>query len=121
MAFKINASGGSVEVSEDVVVRRVKRTVAACDGIVEWAAPRSLKDGLSQFFGRENAGRGVDVHMDQDGITVDVHVVVGYGTRIGEAARQVQQQVSRALIDSLDITVKNINVYVQGVRTTERP
>ncbi len=47
-----------------------------------------------------------------------MHVIIGYGTKISEVAYQVQSKVKYTLKKTVGLTVKSINIFVQGVRVT---
>ncbi|EUJ41846.1 Asp23/Gls24 family envelope stress response protein [Brochothrix campestris] len=47
---------------------------------------------------------------------VDVYVVVTYGVKISEVARNIQENIKYNLGKQLNIEANEINVYVQGVR-----
>ena len=50
------------------------------------------------------------------GISVDVYIVVGYGTKISEVSKSVQAKVKYNLNAMLGIAANEVNVIVQGVR-----
>ena len=48
-----------------------------------------------------------------------MHVIIGYGTKISEVAYQVQSKVKYTLEKTVGLTVKSVNIFVQGVRVAE--
>jgi uncharacterized alkaline shock family protein YloU len=79
-------------------------------------APANLRDSVGQVLRKEDQHRGITVRIDKDAITVDIYIVVEYGTRISEVAQQAIATVSYALKQSLGLPVAAINIHVQGVR-----
>jgi uncharacterized alkaline shock family protein YloU len=79
-------------------------------------APANLRDSVGQVLRKEDQHRGIRVRIDKDVITVDIYIVVEYGTRISEVAQQAITTVSYALKQSLGLPVAAINIHVQGVR-----
>ena len=67
----------------------------------------------------DNLNRGVEVILDGDEITIDIYIIVSYGTKISEVAHNVQQQVIYSLKSIIGIDVTTVNVIVQGVRVTQ--
>ena len=47
---------------------------------------------------------------------IDIHIIVGYGTKISEVAHNVQSKVKYTLDQMVGLTVSRVNVFVQGVR-----
>ena len=71
------------------------------------------------LFRSENFARGVVVRQQDNGVAVDVNIIVGYGTKISEVSKSVQAKVKYNLETMLGITANSVNVCVQGVRTLE--
>lgn len=67
---------------------------------------------------RENYERGVDIQFNEDSISIQLYIVVEYGVKISEVARNVQERVKYAVESLLGLKVDRINVKVQGVRVT---
>jgi uncharacterized alkaline shock family protein YloU len=80
-------------------------------------APANLRDSVVQVLRQEDQHRGIEVHIGKDSISVDLYVVLEYGTRISEVAQQVIATVTYALNKSLGMPVSTVNVHVQGIRT----
>jgi len=77
------------------------------------------KDLASDIIERlpvENRQRGVDVHIENDQIIIDLYVVIEYGTRIITVARNIQSAVKYSLEKALAMPVAAVNVHVQDLR-----
>jgi len=109
---------GRIEVSRQVIASIAGHSANECYGIVAMAA-RGLRDGLAERLQRENLHRGVEVKVDEDGIEIDLYVVVEYGVRIVEVARSLQDAVRYQCEKTLGINVKQVNVNVQGIHYEE--
>ena len=105
---------GSIEVSPRAIASLVAHAVSRSYGVVGMA-PANLRDSVVQVLRKEDQFRGIDVHLSREAITVDIYIVVAYGTRISEVAQQVIATVDYALKQSLGLPVAAINVHVQGV------
>lgn len=106
---------GSIEVSPRAIASLVAHAVTRSYGVVGMAPAKNLRDSVVQVLRKEDQFRGIDVHLSRDAITVDIYIVVAYGTRISEVAQQVIATVDYALKQSLGLPVAAINVHVQGV------
>lgn len=85
-------------------------------GIVGMASRHQIRDGLTDILRRENYTKGVIVRQEEEGIHIDMYIIVSFGTKISEVAHNVQERVKYTLEKTLGITVESVNIYVQGVR-----
>ncbi len=106
---------GTIEVAPRAIASLVAHAVSHSYGVVGMA-PANLRESVGQVLRKEDQHRGIDVQINKDRITVDIYIVVAYGTRISEVAQQVIATVSYALKQSLGLPVAAINVHVEGVR-----
>jgi uncharacterized alkaline shock family protein YloU len=90
-----------------------------CYGIAGMAG-RGLRDGMAVLLHRGSEDRGVEVVEVEEGLAIDVFVIVQYGIRISEVAHNLQETVKFAVERSVNVPVVEINVNVQGVREERR-
>jgi uncharacterized alkaline shock family protein YloU len=106
---------GRIEVFPSAVAAIAGHAATHCYGIGGMAA-RGLRDGFAELLRRENVDRGVDVVEAEGGLVIDVFVIVQYGIRISEVARNLQDTVKFEVERSVNVPVLRVNVNVQGVR-----
>jgi uncharacterized alkaline shock family protein YloU len=106
---------GRINLSEDVIATMAGVATTECYGIVGMAGSR-LKDGIAELLGRENLARGVQVTLAEDSVEIDLHIVVGYGTRISEIARNVTTQVRYVIESFTGLQVRGVHIHVEGVK-----
>lgn len=82
----------------------------------EWLPRSQLKDGISELLGRENWSKGIEVRNTEHGVEIDMHIIVGYGTKISVVAHNVQSKVKYTLDQLVGLKVSRVNMFVQGVR-----
>lgn len=107
---------GNVVIEEDVIATICGVAAMDCYGLVGMASRKQVKDSLNELLGRDNPGRGVEVHVTGDDVSVDLYIVVSYGTNIYEVAQNVRDKVRYVLATSTGIEVQRVNIFVQGVR-----
>jgi uncharacterized alkaline shock family protein YloU len=78
-------------------------------------AARGLRDGFAELLRRENVDKGVEVVPVDDGLAIDVYVIVQYGIRISEVAHNLQETVKFEVERTVNVPVLQVNVNVQGV------
>ncbi|SRR5699024_508308 len=116
MSIEMRNEFGKIDITNDVIAQVVGEASTECYGIVGMASRHQIRDGLTEILRKENFTRGVIVRHIGEETHIDVHVIVGYGTKISEVAYQVQSKVKYTLKTVLGLDVKSINVFVQGVR-----
>lgn len=116
MTVKIQTDNGMIELSNEVIATVVGGAATDNYGVVGMASRNQIRDNLNDILKRENFSRGVVVRQENQGIAVDVYIVVGYGTKISAICRNVQEQVKYNLESMLGFAANTVNVYVQGVK-----
>jgi uncharacterized alkaline shock family protein YloU len=115
MGKEILTEIGRINLSEDVIATMAGVATTECYGIVGMAGSR-LKDGIAELLGRENLARGVQVTLNEDSVEIDLHIVVGYGTRISEIGRNVTTQVRYVIESFTGLQVRGVHIHVEGVK-----
>jgi uncharacterized alkaline shock family protein YloU len=59
---------------------------------------------------------GVQLQLSDGAVSLDLHLVVNTGFSLLEVSRQVQAAVERAVSQMTDTEVRQVNIYVDGVR-----
>ncbi|MFP4437603.1 MAG: Asp23/Gls24 family envelope stress response protein [Chloroflexaceae bacterium] len=106
---------GKIEVAPRAIATITACAVLQCYGVVGMA-PRNLREGVAQVLHKEDQYKGIDILIKNDEIAIDLYVIIEYGTRIVEVARNVQENVRYAVEHALGLPVSRVNVRVQGVR-----
>jgi uncharacterized alkaline shock family protein YloU len=92
---------------------------ANVDGVAGMS--EGVADGIAKKLSRDTAGRGVKVSFDDSGrVTVDISIIVRYGTIIPQVCRNVQEAVLNALRVMTESAVVAVNVHVQGMEMPDR-
>ena len=58
------------------------------------------------------------VEVTEDGVVIDLYLIVEYGTRISEVARGVIHRVAYTVEQALGVPVLAVNVHVQALRVS---
>lgn len=112
--LKTNVNMGIVKISDEVVSVIAGIAAAEIKGIVGMSA--GLTGGITQILsGKKNLSKGVKVTVGEDSATIDLVVVVEYGTKIPEVALQVQENVKKAVESMTGLAVSAVNIFVQNI------
>ncbi|TDT61628.1 Asp23/Gls24 family envelope stress response protein [Fonticella tunisiensis] len=115
MAVRTNNEYGFVEYSDEVLANIAGTATMECYGVVGMASKRAT-DGLWELLRRENLSKGVKITSSGDEISVDLYIIVEYGTKISVIANNIIQKVKYTLEGLTGLKVNKITVYVQDIR-----
>ena len=106
---------GSVHIANDVLADLAGYAALESYGIVGMASP-SLRDGVAQLLPAAKLRRGVRVASEDEGIVVDLFVVIEFGTNLAEVSHNLSNRVNYVLTNTADVKVASVDVHVQGVK-----
>jgi uncharacterized alkaline shock family protein YloU len=108
---------GKIEVSPHAIASIAGQAVLECYGVVGMA-PRHPRDDFAEILPGANFRRGVDVRFVEGEITIDLYVVIEYGTRVSEVAQGIKNRVKFTVERATGLPVSDVNVHVQGLRVS---
>ena len=82
MTVKIQTENGQIELSNEVIATVVGGAATDNYGVVGMASRNQIRDNLNDILKKENFSRGVVIRQEDEGVAVDVYIIVGYGTKI---------------------------------------
>ena len=86
-------------------------------GVVGLAA-KNLAEDIAQILVKDPV-LGVDVNFDANGITIDLYIIIEYGTRIKSVASSVSDTVRYKVEKTIGLPVNAVNVHVRGLRVSD--
>ena len=114
MKGKMSTEMGDIIIDKDVLAKYAGAATTECIGIVGMASV-NVKDGVTRLLKRENAGRGVNISIDNK-IRIELHIIVAYGVSIRAVSQNVLENVQYKIEEFTGMEVESINVIVEGVR-----
>ena len=105
--------GGSLHIAEEVIGGIVYEAVRSLEGIGGFST--SFGDEIVERLGKKSFSKGVKVTTDEQGIVIDLFILVKYGTVIQEVAAQVQEAVLSSVKDITGIDLLAVNVTISGI------
>lgn len=105
---------GTIRISDDVITACAAGAVTRIKGVSRLAA--GFTDNLSiNILGIEPGGKGIRLSRDEEGLSLDIYVIVEYRVKIPQLAWEIQSSVKQEIESIADVTVKEVNIHVQGV------
>ncbi|MBO5570640.1 MAG: Asp23/Gls24 family envelope stress response protein [Clostridia bacterium] len=115
MECRINNELGLITISEDVLLKVAGYAALECYGIVAMSSKRA-KDGFVEWLGRENLTKGVSLDITDQGIDIDLYIIVEYGISIVEVCNIIKSQVCYKIENMTGAKVRHVNISVEGIR-----
>lgn len=111
-------SNGTVYFVSDVLATIAGLAVTEVEGVANTV---SGSGSFVDMFARKaqsnskNLTRGIKVDVVGNDVTVNVTIIVEYGSPVPEVAADIQENVKKAIETMTGMNVKSVDVHVQGV------
>lgn len=115
MTAKLENEYGVISLEREVIARIAGYAAMECYGIVGMAA-KNVKDGLVQLLKLESLTKGIKMKINANKISLDLHIIVEYGTNISAIADNIISTVTYTVEEYTGLAVENVNVFVDGIR-----
>ena len=103
-----------VKISDDVIAVCAVNATLKTEGVAGLAG--GLSNTLSKnLLGKELMSKGVKVSQSDDGVQIDVHIIVKYQVKIPAVAWDIQENVKKEVQSMTELPVTAVNIHVQGV------
>lgn len=115
---QLDADGkGTVVFATDVIATIAGLAATEVEGVASMVG--STSGGLAEIFKRgqntRSLTKGVRIELNDNTISVQLTIVVDYGSPIPRVARNIQENVKKAIETMSGLEVTAVNVMVQGV------
>lgn len=104
---------GTVRISNDVVAIIAGVAATEISGVVGMSG--GITGGITEMLGMKNLSKGVKVELEDKEVTIDLFIIVEYGSRISELGEKIQQNVKQTVETMTGLNVISVNVNIQGV------
>jgi uncharacterized alkaline shock family protein YloU len=108
---------GRVTVSPRAIATIAYHAARQSYGVVGLTS-KNLMEGITQVIVKDPT-HGIEVKYDSENITIDIYVIIEYGTRIKSVASSVSNTVKYQVEKALGMPVDQVNVHVRGLRVSD--
>lgn len=115
MGLKVENEYGSIQINSEVIANIAGATAVECYGLVGMAS-KSATSGIVSLLKRENLSKGIKIHIEPEGVTIDLYVIVQFGTKISEVANNIIERVIYNVENQTGTKVLKVNLNIEGVR-----
>ena len=104
---------GTIRIHKKVIASIAQLASMEIEGVKRISANFN-SDVWGLLSGKNPSGIKVDIDKNEE-IRIDVPLVVKYGFNLPEIANKVQENIQRAVEKTTSLSVKDININIQGV------
>ncbi len=109
---------GTIKISDEVIAVCAANATLKTKGVADLAG--DFTNLLSKsILGKELLSKGVKVSQSEEGVIVDVFVIVEYKVNIPSVAWDIQEHVKNEIIEMTELKVNAVNINIQGVQMPE--
>ena len=105
---------GKVEIAPEVIEVITGIAASEVDGISSMRG--NFATGVVERFGKKSHTKGVKVELTENGVLIDLYVVLIFGVSIPKVAQQLQTNIRQTLKNMTALEIAEINVHVVGIQ-----
>ncbi|GAA0416676.1 fatty acid biosynthesis protein YqhY [Virgibacillus salarius] len=105
---------GKVEIAPEVIEVIAGIAATEVDGL--YAMRGNFASGVAERFGKKAHSKGVKVELTDNGILIDLFVILNFGVSIPQVAQMLQTNIRQTLKNMTALEIDEINVHVVGIQ-----
>ncbi len=106
---------GNLHISNDVIGEIVGSAVIDCYGVVGMSDAQGSSSTI-KLLNPTRARKGVAVSAGDEGVNIDIYVVLKYGVNIAVVTQNIRDRVTFLLDTYVQVPVESIDVHVTGIK-----
>src|SRR5512139_2304505 len=107
-----NSTLGRITISPRAIATIAYQAARQSYGVVGLTS-KNLVEGITQVIVKDPT-HGIEVKYDGQKISIDIYVIIEYGTRVSSVAASVNNTVKFNVEKALGMPVEAVNVHVRG-------
>jgi len=108
---------GSVRIADEVVATIAGLAAIEIPGVAGMSG--GIAGDITEMLGKKNLSKGVKVKIEENEAFIDLYMIMDYGIKIHEVAREAQEKVKMSIENMTGLKVKFVNIHIQGVKFGE--
>ncbi|WP_164668651.1 Asp23/Gls24 family envelope stress response protein [Virgibacillus doumboii] len=105
---------GKVEIAPEVIEVMAGIAASEVEGLSSMRG--NFATGVVERFGKKSHSKGVKVELTDNGILIDLFVVLNFGVSIPKVAQQLQDNIRQTIKNMTALEIAEINVHVVGIQ-----
>ncbi len=104
---------GTIRIHRNVIASIASLAAVEIEGVKRVGG--NIKSGLLEMVGQKNIG-AIRIDIDKnDEVRLDIPLIITFGSHVPDVAQKVQENVRIALEKMTNVSIKDININVQGI------
>ena len=108
---------GGMNIASEVLGIVAGIAATEVDGVA--AMSGGLVRGIAEMLGRKNLSKGVKLEETDEGVIVELNLIVEFEVNIPKVTEEVQRNVKKSLEKMTGVEVKAVNINVLGIDIPE--
>ena len=109
---------GNVSINNNVIAEYAGNVALECYGVAGMAQINVAEGGAS-ILKRDSMSKGISVSLDNNKLTINLHIIVAFGVSITAVANNVMSEVKYNVEQFAGLDVEKVNVFIEGVSVVE--
>ncbi|WP_373892736.1 Asp23/Gls24 family envelope stress response protein [Virgibacillus natechei] len=105
---------GTVEIAPEVIEVITGLASTEVEGL--FAMRGNFASGVAERLGKTAHNKGVKVELTDNGILIDLYVILNFGVSIPQVAQNLQSSIRQTLKSMTALEIDEINVHVVGIQ-----
>jgi uncharacterized alkaline shock family protein YloU len=114
----VDNSLGKITIAPNVLVTIVQKTAATEPGVAQLC---DNVPGVKRWLGLHTVGRGVEVSVSGNEVTVDLYLIARRDVDLLQMGRNLQSRITQAIQDMVGMDVREANIHIDDVATELSP
>ena len=110
---------GKIIISEDVICTIAGIAASEVEGVE--AMSGGIVGGIVEMIGKKSTGKGIKVEINENIVSLEVHIIAKYGSKLTEVCFEIQEKVKKAVETMCGMEVEKVNVYIESVFIEKEP
>lgn len=106
-------NAGKVKIDNDVIAMIAGTAVFDTDGVA--GVPSGLSEDITKLISGKSNTKGVSVEVGERETAIDIKVIIKFGYKLHNVAKNIQRNVKEAVESMTGLNVKEVNIFVEGV------
>lgn len=115
MTIKVVNDLGDVYINNEVLATIAGAAAVECYGLVGMAS-KSKTNGITNLLKKEHLSKGVTIKAEEDGVNIELYVIIQFGTKISVVAQNIIDKVKYNVENQTGLKVSKVNLNIEGVR-----
>lgn len=119
--IKVDNHLGTIQLTSGYLSSLIGHTATSCFGVVKMNPAGASQGVRATLFKTESIDNGVKVSVPKGttDLYIDLHITVMYGVNVAAITDSIMNKVRYVVESETGLKVKKVNVFVDGMETTE--